>query len=582
VTRALIGQGLCALLMLILGALGLLRAPFVLGILLLGLVLLRREVLVLASVLRRAVLPEGMLPRAAVASWAVLAIAMVVLALAPPWDWDTLMYHQTVPMEFLRSGTVHVPLDNLHVALIGVAQLASLPLLSAGLAAGPAMTSVASYLLLAGAMVGAARVVADEDDAWWSVLLMLGVPGFVLVATTARIDATVAGALMVAHALTVLAVKHRTPATLMVAAVCFGVAGGMKLHGLAYAAACAPLALYWWKDRRTLALSLGAFMLALAPWLLKNAVLFGAPFFPLGAPPRFEPWLAAIAGNDAIPAGLDTRAFAQLGESRMAFNIWDGIFAPERLTIELDGRYYGLPLVLLLLPLALYALRRRPYVLALALPPLLYLLVILIPFPRTNLRYLFPAIPPLLIATVIGVRGIFPRPVPAAGRRFLVAAVLAASVFTLLPAVRERVGPGALLLRWAVGAASEEEVRTRLPDLAALERAVAGLGPDSRVLMLWEARSVALEAHTLADVRLSNWPLLSQTGAPDTCLAGTGISHVVLNLGTLRYYIARGASAEVFRLDQLRDFVQRCLIQQSEIPPYLVFRVRDADQATPP
>ena len=584
VTSALLGQGLCALLVLVLGAVGLLHPPIVLGVFVLVLVLLRREVVPLASALRRAGLPEGMLPRVTVGAWVVLALVMVVLALAPPWDWDTLMYHQALPLEFLRSGFIRLPPDNLHVALIGVAQLASVPLLAAGLEAGPAMASVASYLLLAAAMVGAARVVGDQDDGWWSVLLLLGVPGFLVVATTARIDVTVAGALVVAHALLLFAVARRDRAVLVVAAACFGIAGGMKLHALLYAAVSAPVVLLAWRDRRALVQALGAFGLALGPWLVKNALLLGAPFYPAGARPRLEPWLAAIVGSSAIPAGFDARVIAQLGASRTTFNLWDAFVHPGLLTIEEEGRYYGLPLVLLLLPVALFALRRRPAVLALALPPLVYLALLLVAFPQTNLRYLFPAIPPLLAATVIGLRASLPRPLPPAARHGLLGVVLAASTVFILPAAAEKIGSGGLLLRWAVGGVSREEVRARVHDVAArdyaaLDAALSGLPSDDLVLLLWEGRTEGLRPRTLADIRLSNWSLLSQTAAPASCLSGTGISYVVVNRGALKYYLAGGASQEVLRLKQFDEFAARCLEPLREVRAYLIFRVRSGPPA---
>lgn len=579
VTKALLGQGLVALVGLALGAVGLLRPAVVLGVLGLAVFLLRRDLAALAGALRGLSPGGGPLRRVAVGAWAALALLMVVLALAPPWDWDTLMYHQALPLEFLRSGSVDVPTDNLHVGVIGVAQFASLPLLAAGLTAGPAMASVASYLLLAGAMLALARVAGDDDDGWWSLLLLVGTPAFLLVATTARVDVTVTGALVVAHAVLLLAAGHRGRAELVVAAICFGFAAGMKLHAVAYAAACAPVALVAWKHWRVPTLALGACVLVAAPWLLKNAILVGAPFYPLGAPPRLEPWLAAIAGSEAIPAGFDTRALAQLGESRTAFNLWDAFFHPDRVTIEGEGRFYGLPVALLLLPISLFVLRRRPAGLMLALPPLGYLALVVLAAPHTNLRYLFPAIPPLVVASVIGVRAALARPLRGAWHRAAVGLALGLSAVTLFPAAKERLGPGVLLLRWAAGAETRAGVRARFPDvaardIAALDQSLAGLGREALVLLFWEARTGGLRARALADVRLSNWPLLNQTAAAESCLARTGITHVVINRRSLEYYIGRGASAEVFRVRELREFIDRCLMPLSEVRSYLIFRVR--------
>ena len=579
VASALLGQGLFAALMLGFGAIGLLHPPVVLGAVIAGLVLLRREITALLSRVRRLALPGRPLPRLVVAAWGILGLGMVLLALAPPWEWDTLMYHHALPLEFLRSGVIRLPPDNFHIALIGVAQLASLPLLAAGLEAGPAMASVASYLLLAGGLIGAARVVGDEDAGWWSALLMVGMPGFLLVATTARIDVTFTAALLVAHTLVVLAVVRREPSTLVVAGVCFGLACGMKIPGLAYAVACAPLALYWWKDRRALGRALAVFMVTLAPWLLKNALLLGAPLYPVGTEARLEPWLARIAETDVIPASFDLSVFAQLGASRTTFNLWDAFFNPGLLSIEGEGRFYGLPLVLLLLPIALFASRRTPALLALALPPLGYLILIILPFPETNLRYFFPAVPALVVATVAGLRAMWSRALPPVALRVGTVVVLAVVTLTLFPAVKERAGPQALLFRWSAGLASRSEVRARHPhgaarQIAVLEDSLARLSDDALVLLLWEARTAGLKPRALSDVRLSNWPLLSQTAGPGSCLAGTGITHVVINRASVGYYITRGALPEAFRIPQLGEFIRRCLEALIDTQGYLVFRVR--------
>jgi hypothetical protein len=296
---------------------------------------------------------------------------------------------------------------------------------------------------------------------------------------------------------------------------------------------------------------------------------------------RLEPWLADIAGTDLIPASFDLSVFDQLGASRTSFNLWDAFFNPGLLTIEGEGRFYGLPLVLLLFPIALFALRRRPALLTLALPPLAYLLLIILPFPETNLRYLFPAVPALLVATVIGLRAMWSRALPPRALGLSMVVVLGAGTLSLFPALKERAGPQALLFRWSAGLASRSEVRARHPhgasrQIAVLEDSLAHLGDDALVLLLWEARTAGLKPRALSDVRLSNWPLLSQTAAPESCLAGTGITHVVINRASVRYYITRGALPEAFRSPQLAEFIRLCLERPIDTEGYLIFRVRSA------
>lgn len=571
-----LGQGVVSALMLALGAVGALRPVVVILVSLVGIGLLRQDILALAAQAGRLLRlwPVEAAGRTAVLAWSVLGSAAVVLAMAPPWEWDTLMYHQALPLEFLRSGAIRLPADNFQVALIGVAQLASLPLLAFGLESGPALASVVSFLFLPVSVLGLARVMGDEDAGWWSILLLAGVPSFLLVATTARIDVTVATSLVVAHAILLLAASRSQAAMLWVAAAAFGVASGMKLHALAYAGLCAPLAWRFLRQRQAILVGLGAFVVALGPWLVKNTLLLGAPFHPIGAEAQLEPWLAEIAGSKAIPQHFDTRSLTQLAGSRAEFSLLDAFLDPARLTIEGEGQYYGLPLALLLLPVATLALRRQPLLGALLLPPVAYLALVLLPFERTNLRYLFPAIPVLVVGTVVGLRALSPR-LPALGRRLLLLTVVTGVVLAVMDPLVERIGPRALLVRWAVGLESRDQVRARIADAGArqfvqLDSVVRELPDDALVLLLWDARTAGLPVRALADVRLSNWPLLSQTAAPGDCLAGTGITHLVVNQGTLRYYMARGASAEAFRIRELESFLAACLKDARQAGAFLI------------
>jgi len=126
---------------------------------------------------------------------------------------------------------------------------------------------------------------------------------------------------------------------------------------------------------------------------------------------------------------------------------------------------------------------------------------------------------------------------------------------------------------------SREEVRARVHDVAArdfaaLDAALSGLPGDDLVLLLWEGRTEGLRPRTLGDIRLSNWSFLSQTAAPASCLAGTGISNVVVNRGALKYYLAGGASPEILRLRAFDEFAARCLERPREVRAYLIFPVR--------
>ena len=125
---------------------------------------------------------------------------MLLGALAPPTEWDSLMYHLRIPLWFLETGRIGVPEDSFHVALIGASHFATLPLLAAGVVVGPALVQV----LLLGLTLSAAAQLArgaglSRGGTWLAVAALAGCPALALVAMTARVDVALVLALLCAH-----------------------------------------------------------------------------------------------------------------------------------------------------------------------------------------------------------------------------------------------------------------------------------------------------------------------------------------------------------------------------------------------
>jgi hypothetical protein len=100
------------------------------------------------------------------------------------------------------------------------------------------------------------------------------------------------------------------------------------------------------------------------------------------------------------------------------------------------------------------------------------------------------------------------------------------------------------------------------------------LPPGSRVLELFEGRGYYFHRTVLADPRLTNWPLLAGTSAPDDCLRLLGITHVLVGEGAVDYYVSRGLRRNAVRLDAFESFVARCLQPVLTAPGLTLYRVR--------
>lgn len=573
---ASLGAGALALVLLVFGAVGILFPAIVLLVTGACALLARAEVVAAAREFASALRPRA--ERLVLACLAALVLLLLAAAVAPPTEWDSLMYHLRIPLWFLEQGRVAIPPDSFHVALVGGAHLATLPLLAAGLVAGPAVMQVAALVLtLMGTLALARAAGATRTGGWFAVAVLLGCPVFVLVAITARIDVMLVLSLLAAHLALVTADDDGDAAALTVAALLVGAAMAIKPHAGAYALALAPLG---WRAARGLRPAVTAALIAAVvclPWYVKNQILAGAPLYPVGAPGWFEPWLAEIFGGRVRPDWVDATVLRALPEARASFDLLDAFFDPAALTIEGEGAFYALSPVLLLLPLVLFTLRRRPRAAGLVAIGLGYAVLVVVPFGRINLRYLMPALPALAVAVAVTLESAAEwagARLSGEMRRVLGAVLVVIALLPLTGTLRQRFLRGdRVLLRHAVGLASAQEVWRRHPDgtsrgyapvIANVQRLVP---PDGKVLLLWEARGLPFEREVLIDAMLSNWSFVAQSPAYDTCLAGTGITHLLAGAGSVEYYVSRGADARAFKLDRFASFRERCLGSHTTVGP---------------
>lgn len=511
---------------------------------------------------------------------AIVAAALLVLpaSLGPVVDWDSLAFHDRVAREFLFAGRWFVPPDNLHVAQFGLAHLATFPLRVLGIESAGGALSLAAFVLATVAALLLAVRLGGVAAGWLTVAGFVGAPLLLVVAGTPRVDVVLLAPLMVACLAMGSDSADGTGHRATIAALMLGSAGGVKFHGLAFAVCAAPLVLYACfrtRDR-------GAWgWLALAvcvplPMLLLNLLYLGSPVFPFFAPPTVEPWLSTLVGSTVLPSTFDTRFLSSIAGAREPFSLMDFLFDPARLSIEIEGTWYRPSLLLLLLPFALWTKPRRA-ILALGAPAFAYAAVVLLASSGTNLRYLIPAVGPLLVLAAAGTTSLIGR-ITRPPIRMVVSCSMMALALAWIPSYWVA-WHNPTAIGFLVGRVSATAFKTSHPDptvrmLVAAEKVDSAIaGRNGKLLLLFEARGEAFSGDVLADTRSVSWPILAQTAGAEDCLVGTGISHVVINQVPLRYYVGRGADPEVLQLEQLDNFVQRCLRAGIAIGPYLVFEL---------
>lgn len=548
-----LGAGAVALVVLALGLAQRLTPLAIAGALALLLVWSRREVLDAAHAFPRAArgvvsaLPPG-LPRAV---GAVVAVAFTLTvtsrALMPPVDWATQTYHLPLPLHWIAAGGFAVPEGNTALSLAGLQHLLVVPLLVFVSPAAAQVLNVALLFVLV-AFVGsvawrfgrppfAPREQGDQDrhglGAAVAILAMVGTTMMVLVAETARVETTLALFLIAGHVALIRAAEAEwNPGWVLRAGLVLGGAAWLAPSAVVYGVGLVPVVLWAaFRDGRVGAafnriLTLAMLAVAMAgPWWMLEWRVYGSPLYPRGASPRVPPWMADLFGTP-MPPGLASDPTTSLAGPDLS--LLAVLLRPGAVTPEAEAGLYVLSPLLLLAPAAFLG-RKRRIALALAVPVALAVTLLVatgIPSPRS----LIAVVPALALLAGLGAEAL--AGTLEGGRRMAFGVFLAAMAVAGVGPVAGSVFDVRDSLPYAAGRSSGRETLAarELEDVLALgERLDAEAPAAERILLLGESRELYLPPGVLADVGGRNWPLIERSGAAATCLAGSGVTHVVVH-----------------------------------------------------
>ena len=498
---------------------------------------------------------------------AFLLLLALLLAMAPPTQWDALTYHLAGPRLYLQAdGIISYPQNH----FLGFPQGVEMLYLWLMILARPQAAALlhwcfgAAMLML---VLGFSQRLGRPSAGWIA-------GGTLLVSETLWEEFSwpyndLALMAYMTAALVVVWIwnrKRHQYSPLVLAGILVGLALGTKYTAAGVAVGLGVLVL--WLSRRDglsritrvgLVLTVPA-LLVFAPWLVKNAILDGNPFSPF------------VWGTSAFDS-FDQWYYLRPGTGLSMLSL---LFAPLQGTIIGSDRVapYGASsgvLMLSLLPVAALGWRQRSdsersivnSLLIFSLPPyLIWLAGLATSWYLIQMRLLFPIFPALALVGgfgLAGLRGINLRPNVGRLLRPLVIAILAVAVFN---ASWEfvRTDP----LRVVFGIQSEEDYLAQAMgvDYLAMQQ-VNALPQDAKVLFLWEPRTFYCEHICIADSLINQWWHDRQLESDPHKIAEQwreqGVTHILIRDLGMNFLVHEEAKfgslseADVAALDEVRQ-----------------------------
>lgn len=460
---------------------------------------------------------EARLPLRTLGGWVILAVcALLVMAiipaLAPPTEWDSLVYHLAGPRLYIQAGRI-IPFPELHfLGFPFLTEMLYLWLMLMARAQAAALLHAAFGLMMAMLLIGMGRRL-DRPLAGWIALLILMINNeFQNEFQRAFTDLSATAYLTAALWFVLDAFDGGNGPvwrSLPWAGAMAGLALGTK-YSVSGALVGVGLAALWLvrKDgvvgmiRAGAALAIPA-LIVFSPWMIKNALMYGNPVAPfVWGTPGFD----RIDQVDYLHAGSGLNAI-ELIEYPLLFTFAGGLG---------NWAKFGSPGPLLpgLLPLALIGWQTRPpaerrlIVAALILGAAglgYWALGAGTTYYLISLRLIYPVFPAVALAGALGLLGLAGLSLPIPLERLGRLAVLAATVLTpVIMAVAILRAPAPVQVSFGL-LAEKDYLTEMLPAYYDAVQQVNALPPGSRVLMLWESRTFYCWRDCIPDSLLNRW-----------------------------------------------------------------------------
>ena len=521
---------------------------------------------------------SGALGMATLTISAIFAAFLLLVSLGPTVSWDAATYHIGAPLDFLAAGRIYLPVDNLHVAFVGTSQMLNAVLISASAHAGPAVIEWFMMMLVL-CLVGAlAARLASIRAGQLAVVLTWSAAGLYRLASEAMVTAFLALAVLAIigwiASVELSILRFELIGLGLLAASAFLV----KYQALPFVAG-GLVSLIFVRRISFSRISVGGWILAIAgpllviaPFLAKNWILFGAPFYPFLADVRYPNWVVGLVDGDLSQL---TGHYTILAEGRSAFTLTSWIFDPERLAPEVAARWQALPAIYLVALVSLAKREWRRYV-AIMVTIVIGVAAVVIASPKTNLRYLLPAMPVLAVLAGVGLDWLAQRLSSWRSGLFVFLMGCLAISPTLLLLQEDLIPSRRAMVPLGVDSVQQWlawPTQTFEQELARLNALLADvMQPGEVALLMLDGRGSMYEVPVIQDEYFSNWLMLDEALDGD-CLHRDVAQFIVWNRDVAWYMAGEGVDPASLKRSDFDRFAESCLEMVAKTSGFEVYRV---------
>lgn len=242
-------------------------------------------------------------PRLLIILAGIIFLMAGIQSLAPPWDYDGLMYHLVAPKIFLEQNQI-VILPDIHQAnsplTVEMMYLVGMSLGTDTFARLVHLTFAVLLLFSAGYF---GRLYFGPDIGWLAMAILLGIPFFPILGTFTYVEMAWSLFEVLALFAFIKWTKIQDERWLLLSGICLGLGMGTKYFALANLGVLGIMLLLFevkkrdWKSLiRRAAILGGSALLIASPWYLKNLFLTGNPIYPMyfGGPEWAQERIALI------------------------------------------------------------------------------------------------------------------------------------------------------------------------------------------------------------------------------------------------------------------------------------------------
>jgi len=293
---------------------------------------------------------------------ALILVANLINALAPPLEFDALVYHFAIPATFLQQGRIIYLNNNIFWGMPMQTEMLYLPIARlAGMESAAALNVFVGAITIAG-MVEFVNSKFNSSIAWTSAAALLAGTSLSLSLSTGYVDwLSMLFCLAAIHLIDNWLERKEMNSLLLGGMFCAGLLGakysaGIVVIGILSILIIADFHRFSRKTFLNMAVFGGAVLLFSSPWWIKNIIATGNPFYPFlipsGAMDQIRlsfyqkgaiwgnwksvillPWNATFVGADGKEGFSETIGPLLAGLSPLAFINWQGKNEMQKRTV---------------------------------------------------------------------------------------------------------------------------------------------------------------------------------------------------------------------------------------------------------